>query len=111
MSLLIKRPRSTIFLHEIMLKLSKTKKRVTLSHHTGHATIANALIKHVFDRRQQRFLFSNDDRVPQMYCYRWPKNVILLSNMIFLTVGNALLRSLSISKSGTHPLSMYEPTK
>ena len=31
-----------------MLKLPKTKKRVTLSHHTGHATIANALNKTCF---------------------------------------------------------------
>ena len=40
--------RSTIFLHDKMLKLSKTKKRVTLSHHTRHATLANALIKTCF---------------------------------------------------------------
>ena len=42
-------------------------------------------------------LFSNNDRVPQIYWYRSPKTVILLSNTKFLTVGNALLRSVSIS--------------
>ena len=37
--------RSTICLHDKMLKfIKKQKKQVTLSYHTGHATIDNALI-------------------------------------------------------------------
>ena len=70
--------------------LSKTKKTgdVVVSHR--YATIANALIK--LDRRQQRFLFSYDDRVPQNILLSIAKNVILRSKTIFLTVGNAVLR-------------------
>ena len=89
-----------------MLKFIKYKKTddVVVSHR--HATIALTL-----DRRQQHFLFSNDDRVPQNILLSIAKNVILRSKRIFLNVGNAVLGFLRIWNQDRQATCMYEPTQ
>ena len=77
-----------------MTKLIKNKKRVTLSYHTGMRQWRTHWLK--LDRRQQRFLFSNDDRVPQNMLLSIAKNVILRSKTIFLIAKNVILRSKTI---------------
>ena len=97
-----------------MLKFiqKQTTGDVVVSHPACDNRLANAVIKKAFDWRQQRFLFSIDNHVPNIYCYRSKKIVILLSKTISLTVGNALLRFLRIWNQDrrAYPLSMYEPT-
>ena len=80
---------------------------VVVSHR--HATIGNALIKTY--RRQQRFLFLNDDRVPQNISLSIAKNIILRSKRIILTVGNTVLRFLRIWNQDRRATCMYEPTQ
>ena len=72
--------------------LSKTKKNGWRCRITRHATRCRITPACELERRQQRFLFSNDYRVPQNILLSIAKHVILLSKTIFLTVGNAVLQ-------------------
>ena len=88
-------------------KFINKKKRVTLSYHTGQATIANALVKTCFWSATTTFLIFK----------RWysadRKNCILLSKTFVFGCRIAFLRFLRIWNHGrrAYPLSLYEPSQ